>query len=636
MIRWNNKNYKEVEKETILKTDFWPHRIYWVKILLGLLSLICIVKIVYLQTLKHPYYYKKAKERSVVNYILKAPRGQIYTADGVVVATSKAVFQLYLDIEIIKNREEELLYKLSKILREDFSVLKERYYLAKKSSLARVLLRRNLSWDEVAKLMVRLYYLPGVSIEVETERYYPYGEAYFHLLGYISKVTQEEYETLKDKGYSMEDYIGRGGLEWLFEKELKGKNGVIEIERDAFGRLGKVIGRSEPQAGNDLILSVRHDLQMFIYELVKEKRAGIIALSPESGEVLALVSTPSIDPNKFIEGFSKEEWEKVNLDPKKPFLNRVFQAYPPGSTYKVITALAGLKSGIIKDLNTSAYCPGYFPFGTRVFRCWEKRGHGGVNLLKAMAVSCDIFFYWISSKVEVNLLAEISREFGLGKPSGLGYPNEKAGLIPDRAWKKRVYQQEWYPGETVVLGIGQGYISTTPIQLAKVYMAIANGGLIYKPYIVKKIKKLDGTEVEFSPILEKKVEVDLTHLEWIREGLVKVVKEGTGKAAFVPEIFVAGKTGTAQVVSLAKKTKNLEHHAWFISYAGKEKPEIVSAILVEHGGSGGAVAAPLAGLIYRKFYNLFIPLPTLKEQETIEEIPLEEIYNETLYNHGER
>lgn len=636
MKKWN-RNYKHLEKETILKTDFWLQRLYWAKIFLIIFSFICIGKLLYIQLLKHSYYYKKAKERSVVNYVLKAPRGQIYTADGIVIATSKAVFQLYLDIEILKNREEEILYKLSKILKEEFSDLKERFYLAKKNSLVRVLLKRNLSWDEVAKIMVRLYYLPGVIIEVETERYYPYGEAYFHLLGYVSKITKEEYEKLKDQGYSVEDEIGRGGVEWLFERELKGKNGVIEIERDAYGRLGKIIGRTQPQSGNDLVLTVRHDLQMFIYQLVKEKRAGIIALSPENGAVLALVSTPSIDPNKFIEGFEKEEWEKINSDPQKPFLNRVFQAYPPGSTYKVVTALAGLKAGVIKDLNLSVFCPGYFPFGSRVFRCWEKKGHGSVNLIKAITVSCDTFFYWLASKLEVDLLAEVSRELGLGKPSGLGYPNEKAGLIPDRAWKKKVYRQEWYPGETVVLGIGQGYISTTPIQLAKLYMAIANGGFLYKPYIVKKIIRLNGSETEFLPQLEKKIEFDPQHLEWIRDGLQRVVKEGTGKAAFVPGIVVAGKTGTAQVVSLAKKTKSLEHHAWFISYAGKEKPEIVTAILIEHGGSGGAVAAPLAGLIYRKFYNLFPPSIPLKEEE-VPEVPSEDFYNETttpFYQDGE-
>jgi penicillin-binding protein 2 len=539
-----------------------------------------------------------------VSYVIKAPRGEIITSDGVVVATNRAVFQLYLDPELIKDKEDEVLYKLSKILREDLGSLKERYYLAKKNYLGRVLIKRNLSWDEVAKIMVRRYYLPGVKVEVEAERYYPYGEAYFHVVGYISKITLEEYKNLREEGYSMEDYIGRTGIEKAFEKILKGKNGNIEIERDAYGRLGKIVSRTEPIPGENIVITINHKLQLKAYELLKGKRGAIVALSPKDGSILAMVSSPSINPQKFIDGFTKEEWKAINLSPDKPFLNRALQAYPPGSTYKIITAIAALKSGVISN-DYTVFCPGYFKYKGRVFRCWKPEGHGKVNLIKAIAYSCDTYFYTVTLKLDVDYLAKISREWGLGKPTGLGWSEEKKGFVPDRRWKEETFKEPWYPGETIVMGIGQGYLLTTPLQMARVYMAIANGGYLYKPYVVKKIKKLKGETIEIASQLEKHLFLEEKFLNWIREGLLKTVEIGTGRAAYIPSLVVAGKTGTAQVVSLAaKRSKFLEHHAWFVSYAGYSQPEIVTAVLVEHGGHGGAVAAPLARELYKTYFGI--------------------------------
>lgn len=605
-------------KDKILKSQFWERRVFWAKILLIFLVGILWIRFFYLQVVKYSYYVKKAKARSVVTYVIKAPRGQIITSDGVVVATNKAVFNLYLDLEIVKSKEDTVLYKLSKILEEDLGKLKERYYLLKKSSLGSVLLKRDLSWDQVAKIMVRLYYLPGVRLEVETERYYPYKEAYFHLVGYVSKITKEEYVKLRDKGYSVEDWIGRQGLERIFEEKLKGKNGAIEIERDAYGRLGKIVGRVEPSAGSDLIITVDHSLQMRAYELLKDKRGAIVALSPKDGSILAMVSLPSVDPQKFIMGFAKEEWQKIVSARESPFLNKALKGYPPGSTFKLITALAALETGIISNPNQSVLCPGYFNYGTRTFRCWEKRGHGSVGLVKSIAVSCDVYFYTLGTRLDVDNIAATSRKFGLGMKA-LGWPEEDAGLIPDRAWKRKKLKQDWYPGETVVLSIGQGYLLITPIQLARFYMAIANGGYLYKPYVVKIIKNIDGTEVQYQPVIERVINFNINHLEWLRQGLIEVVKSGTAKSAFVPGITVAGKTGTAQVVALSAKTKALEHHAWFVSYAGKESPEIVSTIFVEHGGGGGAVAAPLARELYKGFYKLDLPPPP--EEKIVEELP---------------
>jgi len=592
-------------KQKILKGIFWEKRLSRAKFLFIFLFIILWSRFFYLQIIKHSYYYKKAKERSIISYVIRAPRGEIVTSDGVVVATNRAVFQLYLDPELIKDKEDEVLYRLSKILKEDFGSLKEKYYLAKKTFLGRVLIKRNLNWDEVAKIMVRRYYLPGVKVEVEAERYYPYGEAYFHLIGYISRITLKEYNKLKNKGYSIEDYIGRAGIEKMFERELKGKNGAIEIERDAYGRLGKIINRIKPIPGKNLVLTVNHNLQMKAYELLKNKKGAIVALSPKDGAILAMVSSPSINPQKFIDGFTEEEWKKISLNPDKPFLNRVLQPYPPGSTYKVITAIAGLEANVIKDVNETIFCPGYFKFKSRIFRCWKAIGHKNVNLIKAIAYSCDVYFYTVASKLDVDYLAKISRKWGLGKLTGLGWSEEKAGFVPNRAWKKKKFKEPWYPGETIIMGIGQGYLLTTPLQMARVYMAIANGGYLYKPYVVKEIKKLNKNIITINPQIERHLVLDPRYLKWIKEGLLEVVRIGTGKLAFIPGLIVAGKTGTAQVISLsAKKDKFLEPHAWFVSYAGYSQPEIVSAILIEHGGHGGSVAAPLARKLYEAYFGI--------------------------------
>ncbi|MEZ0344858.1 MAG: penicillin-binding protein 2 [Caldimicrobium sp.] len=615
----------------------WEKRFFYGNLLLFIILGILWIRLFYLQVVKHSYYLNKAKMRSIVSYVIKAPRGEIITADGVVVATNRASFQLYLDLENLRD-EEEILKKLSLILKEDYGSLKERFYLAKKVSYGRVLLKRNLTWDEVARIMVRQYYLPGVIVEVEAERFYPYGEAYFHLLGYVGRINKEEYENLKNWGYSPEDFIGKKGIERLYERYLKGVNGRLEIERDAYGRLGKVVGRTSPIPGEDIVLTVRHDLQMKAYELLKDKRGAVVALSPKDGALLALVSMPSIDPNKFITGFEEGEWSSIINDPKRPLLNRAIQAYPPGSTFKIITALAGLEAGIVKGPNWSVYCPGYFPFGSHIFRCWERKGHGTVGLKKAIAQSCDVYFYIIGAKIEIDFLANVARRFGLGSLTGINFPDEKEGLIPDRSWKQKRFKLPWYPGETVNISIGQGYLLVTPLQMARAYMALANGGYLYKIYALKGIHSKKGKILYQEKLsLERKIEVNENFYQWVLDGLKSVVEDGTGKAARVPGITVWGKTGTAQVVSLRKKTKLMEHHAWFVSFAGNSTPEIVSAVLVEHGGSGGAVAAPIAGELYRTYYKLPPALPKSEvKEEIIEEVPeIEGLNNSENQNYGE-
>ncbi|NPA39858.1 MAG: penicillin-binding protein 2 [Thermodesulfobacteria bacterium] len=574
----------------------WRKKIRWAFYLAGVIIGILWLRLFYLQIIRYSYYSKKAKERSIVTYAVPAPRGNIFTSDGVLVATNRAVFQLYIDVQAVKGKENQVLYRLSKILKEDFGELKEEYYLGKKRSFGRVLLKSNLNWDQVAKIMVRLYYLPGVRIEVEPQRYYPYGKEYFHLIGYVSRLSKEEYLRLRDKGYSVVDYIGKRGIERAFEPYLKGKDGYIEVERDAYGRLGEIVKRVKPIPGDDLIITVNHKLQTVAYELLKGKAGAIVALSPKDGAILAMVSSPSIDPEGFITGYTPKEWKRIVRSPLKPLINRAISAYPPGSTYKVITAFAGLMSGAIKGLGQIFYCKGYIVYKGRVFRCWKASGHGWVNLTKAIQESCDVYFYEVAKNLDIDYLAKISREFGLGEKA-LGWIEESKGLIPDRKWKKKYLHQIWFPGETLITAIGQGYLKVTPLQMARVYMAIANNGYLYKPYVVKEIIPFGGKPYKFMPILERKINIPLRYFRWIQRALVRVVRKGTGKKANIPGLLVAGKTGTAQVTSG-------ESHAWFVSYAGKRRPEIVTAVFVEHGGHGGETAAPIAKKLYEVYFGI--------------------------------
>jgi len=591
----------------ILKPQFWETRLLWAKLFYLFVLTLLFLRLFYLQVIKHRYYLRKAKQRSIVRYVLKAPRGQIITADGVVVATNRAVFQLYVDIDAIKGKEDKVFLRLSKLLGESFGELKERYAFGKKYSFGRVLIKRNLKWDELAKIITRLYYLPGVSIEVESERYYPWGKPYFHLVGYVAKISKREYLRKRDEGYSIEDYIGRRGVERAFERVLKGVNGYIEVEKDAYGRLGKIINRVEPRPGDDVILTVKHKYQMEAYKLLRKKSGAFVALSP-TGALLAMVSTPSVDSQKFIEGFSYKEWRKIQKNPAHPLTNKALSPYPPGSTFKVITAFAGLEAGVIKSTSQTIYCPGYFIYKKRRFGCWKR--HGNVNFFKAIYESCDTYFYWVASNLDVDFLANIAKEFGLGEKSGLNWAEERQGTVPSREWKKRVFKTVWYPGETLHFAIGQGYLTATPLQMARVYMAIANGGKLYKVWVVKAIRDpISKKEEDFSPIIERKiVPKDKRTFQWIQKALVETVQKGTGKSARVKGLLVAGKTGTAQVISSKwlkeKKGRRWEHHAWFVSYAGRRAPEIITAILIEHGGHGGSAAAPIAGEFYKNCFNM--------------------------------
>lgn len=475
---------------------------------------------------------------------------------------------------------------------------------------AGIVVARDVAWSTLAAVEAHQFDIPGVSVEVSTKRYYPAGTLAAHVLGYVGEVSPRELARLS--GYRMGDLIGKFGLERRLEPYLRGKGGGQQIEVDALGRRLRVLGEVEARAGKSLVLSLDRDLQQKAEEALEGYEGAIVVLDVRNGEVLAMASRPGFDPNVFARGVRTEEWRALTSDPLRPLNNRAIQGqYPPGSTFKVIMAAAALEKGVVTPA-TRFFCGGGMPFGGRVFRCWKKGGHGSVDLRQAIAQSCDVYFYQVGQRLGITAIAEYARRFGLGRLTGIDLDHEAPGIIPDPAWKKRVLGAPWYAGETLSVVIGQGYVTATPLQMAVAAAAVANGGTVYRPHVVKRVLG-DEAEVirEYSPEVIGEAGVKAQTLRLVRDGMVEVVNgpRGTGKKAQLPDVVVAGKTGTSQVISgtRGKGTalpRQYRDHAWFIAFAPADAPEVAVACVLEHAGQGGgAVAAPAVRAVLDAYFR---------------------------------
>ncbi len=579
----------------------------------ALIFIIFLLRLFFLQVIKGPYYRDIARKRSFKSISLAAPRGNIFDRRGLLLAGNAPSFALALDIKVVSGAKgDAILRRLASLLKEDFPALKQRYLvLRRKTRTGEVILERDLSRDLVARIEARRFYLPGVEIKVEPERFYPLGPKAFHLVGYVSRITAKELEKLGNKGFDASDFIGRAGLEREFDQLLRGKKGRRLVEVDAQGRIRKVVAEEPPVIGNSLILTVDSLLQQTAYRMLGKVAGALVVLDPRDGHLLALVSRPAVDPRYFVQGFPPKVWRKIIKDIRHPLMDKALSAYPPGSTFKVVTAIAALKKGVVTP-ETTVYCPGYYRLGRRLFRCWKWSGHGEVNLVKALAVSCDTYFYYLGEQVGIDYLSQIAHQCGLGQVTGLGFVEEKAGLVPNRAWKLRVLKEPWQMGETLNVAIGQGALKVTPLQLARLYAAIVNGGKLYRPWCVARVIDPYGQVIkENRPRITGRLPVSRKILAYIRKGLVEAVndKDGTGKAAALEDVLVGGKTGTAQIVGMKRRihSKKLPYlkrdHAWFVAYAPAQAPEIVTVVFVEHGGHGGSAAAPIAGKFLKLYFE---------------------------------
>jgi penicillin-binding protein 2 len=407
----------------------------------------------------------------------------------------------------------------------------------------------------------------------------------------------------------MGDYLGRRGIEAAWEDHLRGERGFRRIEVDAFGReLGNVHQKlSTPGANIHLTLDTR--LQQEAENCLQDKTGTIVALNPQNGKILALASSPTFSPEAFERGLSAAEWQELLQNKEHPLINRAIKGqYPPGSVFKIVMALAGLEERVITP-QTYIHCRGSFTSGNHVFHCWKKSGHGSVNLHQALVVSCDTYFYELGRRLGIERIANWSNRFGLGGPTGLKLDKELPGLVASVDWKRKRFRAPWQEGDTLSVAIGQGYNLTTPLQIARMAAALANGGTVYQPQLVEKVESPAGEILHrFTPVVQGRLGADPANLALVREALADVVRNGTGRRAWLPNIGVAGKTGTAQVVSLekeksGKQIRRFQNHAWFVAYAPSDDPQVTVAVILEHAGQGGEVAAPVAKRVLAAYFG---------------------------------
>lgn len=541
---------------------------------------------------------------------VSASRGAILDRNGKVLVNNTPSFSVAVVPQDVKDREA-LLSSLARLLNLERDDLAAKWEKGKgRAKYYPIIVASGITRDQLEFLEENRLRLPGVDIAMKPVREYPNGTLAAHLLGYLGEISEQELEAEKFASYKPGDYIGKSGIERSFENELHGEDGGKQIEVDARGRYLRTMSERSPTIGNSVMLTIDQDLQKQAEKAFGDKAGAAVVMDVNSGEILAFASNPSFDPALFTGKMSPEQWKEYMEDKRHPLENKALKGqYPPGSTFKVITALAGLDAGLI-DENTTVTCSGSYKVGNRTFKCWDKHGHGRVNLKKALQMSCDVYFYQLGERLGVDRIAAYARKLGLGSPLGIGLDNEKAGLIPDSGWKEKKFGQKWYRGDTLPVAIGQGYTLTTPIQLASMIATVANEGTMYRPHLVKKILDRDGKALkEFKPEVLARPSLNPQHVRLVKEGLLAVVNEphGTGSMARLYEVRVAGKTGTSQVVKLRDSKGGIPYqyrdHALFIAFAPYEKPEVAVAVVVEHGEHGGGAAAPIAGRILRAYFE---------------------------------
>jgi len=577
--------------------------------------LIVFTRLWWLQILRGDYFFDLSENNRIKLQEITAPRGIIYDRNRVILADNIPSFDVSLLHPGVKNLEEILPF-LSKAL----NIAPEEIVRRVRSSMSLPRLkpikiktdveRKELSLIEFFKLN-----LPNIVIEAFPKRNYPFRKSLSHVLGYLGEINETELKTLAGDNYGVGDYIGKSGAEKVFDRRLRGKNGWVQFEVDVIGRKKRVLSSFNPSPGENFYLTIDAGLQCFTDNALGDHTGAVVAIDPNNGEVLALVSHPSFDPNLFSRGISSKQWASLVNNPDCPLTNKAIQGlYPPGSLFKIITAISALEEKKITP-ETTFFCTDSFPFGNRVYHCWKKGGHGRLNLYKAIEQSCDIYFYNVGRLVGINGLARYAGLFGLGKPTGFVFKSEKTGLIPTKEWKKKIKKTPWQEGETLSSAIGQSFTLVTPLQMAVMISAIANNGGLYIPKLIKKITdNKDNLLKEFHPELASQVPVSLESIKVIKEALCGVIQSphGTGRIARIEGIKMAGKTGTAQVVSLPADEKKsvvplcFRDHAWFMAFAPFNNPRIAVVVLAEHGGSGSKTAGPIA----REIINYYLSKPS--------------------------
>lgn len=610
----------------------------FVAILFGIL----IGRFAYLQINAYSHYQTLAENNRISLVPIVPNRGLILDKNGVVLAHNFFVYTLEITPSKVEDLEATItdisqFVEISALDRKRFNKFK-----AQSRNFESIPIRTHLNEVEAAKFAVNHYRMPGVEIKSRLFRHYPLGKQGAHMIGYIGRINDKDLTALEASGeasnYKGSDHIGKSGVEQFYEVQLHGKTGFQQVEIDADGHAVRILSSQPPIPGDNLILAADSKLQAIAEEAFDDYRGALVAINPKTGEVLTYVSQPSFDLNLFVDGIDFDNWRQLNESIDRPLINRPIRGiYPPGSTFKPFAALAGLESGkrappfAIQDA-------GFFtlPNSKHRYRDWKVGGHGVVDVQRAITISCDTFFYGLAIELGIQNLTDFVRHFGFGRKSGIDIAGENAGLLPTPEWKMRRFKQKWYPGETVIAGIGQGYMLATPMQLAQATAILANNGVAIKPRVVKYVEKgMTGERIEIKPVMQDKVALDLKNIEIVKQGMVNVTLPG-GTAARVGNnagYSIAAKTGTAQVVGIKQNERynesamNARHldHALFIAYAPAENPTIAVAVIVENGRHGGSTAGPIARKVMD--YYLLGKVPSAAEPKLKELINLPVAHN---------
>ncbi|MBN9356473.1 penicillin-binding protein 2 [Herbaspirillum huttiense F1] len=582
----------------------------------SVLVLVCfsllLARFLWLQVVRHDAYAAQAEENRISVVPIVPNRGLILDRNGVVLARNYSAYTLEITPSKIKTNIDDLIDELGTIVeiqqrdRRRFRRLQE-----ESKNFESVPIRTRLTDEEVAKFTAQRYRFPGVEVQARLFRQYPYGKTAAHVIGYIGRISQRDAERIADSddeaNYNGTDYIGKEGLEKSYESQLHGTTGYEEVEISASGRAVRSLSRTPATPGKNLILSIDIELQKVVEEAFGDQKGALVAINPATGDILAYVSQPSYDPNLFVEGIDQQSWDELNKSPDRPLLNRPLSGlYSPGSTYKPFMALAALELGKRRPQD-AIRDPGFFVLGNHRFRDDKEGGHGVVDMYRSIAISCDTYYYMLANDMGVNAIHDFMKPFGFGQITGIDLEHEKRGILPSTEWKRTAFrkpeQKRWIAGDTVSLGIGQGYNSFTPLQLAQATSILANNGVVMKPHLVKIIE--DGVSHERTETVPKesyRIPLKQENIDFIKRAMVGVVKEGTGAAAFRGAPYESGgKTGTAQVVNIAKNQKydskklsRIYHdNGLYIGFAPADAPRIAIAAVVENGGWGAGVAAPL-------------------------------------------
>ena len=582
----------------------------------GLLLVVALLglRLWHLQIREGPYYRDLSENNRTRSVIMEPARGLIYDRNGVLLANNVPSFTLYVSLEDVKDRDL-LIDQLTNLLGLDPALVRKKLTARGSKQLPRKVKDR-LTLREATLIESHRLDLPGVMVQVESQRNYPGGVTASHLLGYVGEVSAEQLEKPEFADLHQGSIVGQYGVEKFFDRLVRGQAGQKSIEVDALGHEKRTVVVEQPHAGDNLYLTIDVRLQKVAENLLGEESGAIVALDPRTGDVLAMASRPGFDPNILSRELTPKQWAEIVQDEGRPLNNRASQGqYPPGSVFKVMMAAAALETNTVTP-STSIHCNVGYQFGRRLYHDWKAGGHGSVDLRRALVQSCDVYFYTVGQRMGIETMASFAHQFGLGEETGIELPSERIGIVPSAAWKQKAKNEPWLPGETISASIGQGYVNVTPLQMASLIGTVANDGVTFRPRLVQAVMDRATGELQQRPAVPKhtlKLRPEILPL--IKEALAGVVKEGTATRAKSALVTIAGKTGTAQTTALRTGSekdipKKFRDHAWFVAFAPVEAPSIAVAVLGEHMGHGGSASAPLAKELIETYVKLMPLSPT--------------------------